>query len=460
MTVTSRARGPGALVTAALRSLPDGVTGDARLTGATWTTIRFANGRIHQPMVERRSQLSFRVADAGRLGTATTVDLSAEGVAAVVRTARALARVAPVEKKFPGFPAEGAPRPATTAYSAATAALSPEAVTRIAERVLAAAMDRAPGGRVAGVVNVGAETLRVQNSTGLDRTARSSLAQASVLVDRPERDPPVSGWSEGAHWDAARLAPERLGREAAERVATDAPVAVEPGAYRVLLRAPAVSDLLAYLALMGFGGHAEHEGWSCLRKHRGKRIAPRDVNLVDDARSRATIPSAIDYEGVAARPMPLIDRGVAGPAVTDVVTAGRLGRGLTGHAPPPESPFGDWGPIPSHLLLAPGDAREDELVRATRRGLLVTRFHYVRIVDPGRGVITGMTRDGTYRIERGEIVGPARNLRFTESVLTALRGTELLGREARRSASERGGLATTCPDLLTRSFRFTSATLF
>jgi len=458
--VPGEPRAPLARVTAAVRTLPDGVSADARLSTSTWTTIRFANGRVHQPMVERRSQLSFRVADAGRLGTATTVDLSPEGVAAVVAQARALARVAPVEKKFPGFPSEGAPRPAATAFSASTAGLSPEAATRIAERVLAAAADRAPGGRIAGVVNIGSESLRVVNSTGLDRAGRTSLAQSSVLVDRPERDPPVSGWSEGAHWDAARLDPERLGREAAERVATAAPEAVAPGAYRVLLRAPAVSDLLSYLALTGFGGHAEDEGWSCLRKRRGRPIAPREVHLVDDGRSRASIPCPIDYEGVAARSVPLIDHGVARPSVTDVVTAGRLGRGLTGHGPPPESPFGDWGPIPSHLLLAAGDASEDELIKETKHGLLVTRFHYVRIVDPGRGVITGMTRDGTYRIEHGEVVGPARNLRFTESVLTALRGTQALGREARCSASERGGLATTCPDLVTKSFRFTSATLF
>jgi predicted Zn-dependent protease len=181
---------------------------------------------------------------------------------------------------------------------------------------------------------------------------------------------------------------------------------------------------------------------------------------VDDPRSRATLPASIDYEGVATRATRLIDHGVAGPAVTDTVISGRLGQALTGHALPPESPSGDWGPIPTHLLLGGGDASEEEMIRATRHGLLVTRFHYVRIVDPGLGIITGMTRDGTYRIERGEVVGPARNLRFTESILTTLRGTELLGRARRTYSDERGGMSVTCPALLTKSFRFTSATLF
>src|SRR5208282_2869170 len=146
---------------------------------------------------------------------------------------------------------------------------------------------------------------------------------------------------------------------------------------------------------------------------------------------RETIPQAIDYEGTWTAATPLIRNGIAGNVVTDLLTAGRLHRKLTGHAQPPEAPFGDYGPTPSHLLLGAGDASEDELIRETRRGLLVTRFHYVREVDPGRGVITGMTRDGTYVIENGRIAGPARNLLFTESVLTALSGITLLGKERR-----------------------------
>jgi PmbA protein len=449
-----------ARIVRAIRELPEGVTGDARISSGGWTTIRFANGRITQPHHEQSTRVSFRVADGNRLGTATTSDLSPDGVEAVVRAARALARVAPLEPTFIGLPKDEAPHPRTIAFSAATAELSPEEATRIAERILAAAEGGAPGGRIAGVVNVGGETMRVVNSEGLDRRTTTSAAQASVLVDRPELDPPVSGWSEGAHWDAHKLDPERLGREAAERMATSAPAAVAPGAYRVVLRGPAVSDLLQFLVDMGFGGLGEQQGWSCLAHRRGKRIAPESVHLMDDACTPNGLPMGIDYEGVATRPTPLIDHGTAGPAVTDTLLAGRLGRPRTGHAVPPEAPYGDVGAMPSHLVLAAGDAREEELIRETRRGLLVTRFHYVRSVDPTRGVITGMTRDGTYRIEHGEIVGPARNLRFTDSVLTTLKGVQLLGRERRIYGAERGGSAVTCPALLTSSFRFTSATLF
>ncbi len=444
----------------AVRGLTNGLAADARDVTSVWTTIRFSNGRIHEPHFDVSRSFSLRVADGGRLGIATATDASSEGISRLVTSARALARVAPVEKQFRGFPKAtgGPPRP--VAFSKPTATISPEEATRIAETIIAAANAAAPGARIAGVVNVGCERLRVVNSTGLDRSTSVSAAQASVLVDRPERDPPVSGWSEGAHWNARRLDPERLGREAAERVARTPPVSVGPGTYRVVLSGMAVSELLAFLGLLGFAGHGEEEGWSCLRRRRGKRVAPAGVTLVDDPRSPVGIPRAIDYEGTPTRRTSLIDHGIASGPVTDLVTAGRLGTKLTGHAPPPEAPWGDWGPYPSHLVLDPGSATQEELVREARRGLLVTRFHYVRVVDPGKGTLTGMTRDGTYRIERGEVVEPVRNLRFTESVLTALRGLELLGRDARTYSDERGGSSVFAPPALLRSFRFTSATLF
>jgi len=441
-----------------LRALPPGTTGDVRIMRSSSTTIRFANSRVRQPHLERSTQVSLRLALGRRLATATGSDTSLEGLRRLVASASALARVAPVERKFPGFHPPSGRGPTGLAFSKRTAELPPEDATELAEEILGAASAEAPGARIAGVVQVGHESLRVVNSSGLDRSTRRSVAFGNVLVERPEEDPPVSGWSESAHWDAAKVAPAELGREAAERMARAPPGSVPPGTYPVVLRGPAVALLLLFLGNLGFSANGEVEGWSCLRRRRGKKVAPRSVTLVDDPRSRDTLPRAIDYEGTWTRATPLISQGVARPVVTDLLTSGRLGRPLTGHALPPEAPWGDYGPMPANMLLAPGDASEDELVRATRRGLLVTRFHYVRVVDPGRGIITGMTRDGTYAIENGEVARPVRNLRFTESILTALAGVQRLGKE-RRIYSE-GGESVTAPAAAVGSFRFTSATLF
>lgn len=445
-----------------LAALPRGVAADARLTRRASTTMRIALGRILQPHVERATTVSLRVEVDGRLATATTDELSPDGLHRVSREAVGLARVAPREKKFLGFPGPEGGRPRPVPYSEATERLSTPAEARMARAAISAAEGAAPGSRVSGAVNVGVQALAVVNTSGLAAFARRSFAQASILVDRPGVDPPPSGWSEEAHWDATRLDPARLGREAAERMPDRAPEPVGPGTYRVVLDGSAAAELFGSLGYLGFGGHGEEQGWSALRRVRGKRRFPGALELVDDPRSAWTLPEGIDHEGLPTRATTLIRRGVVGPAVTDLVTAGRLGRPASdAHGLPPESPWGEWGPIPTHLIVKPGTARGlPELLREVGDGLLVTRFHYVRVVDPGRAVLTGMTRDGTYRIVRGELGPPVRNLRFTESALDALGDLLALGRTPRRYADEAGFSSVTCPPLASARFRFTSATLF
>jgi len=443
-----------------LSQLPQDVAADVRLVEQRWGTMRFANGVIHQPHLERSRDVSLRVLTDGRLGTATTSDLSLGGIAALIASAVATARVAPREPRFPGFPSPDGDRARGVAFSEATARLSPEDQVLLAQGALEGAESAAPGSRVSGVVNVGSEQLTVANTSGRRGTTRRSVIQSSVLVERPEARPPVSGWSESAHWRADRLDPEELGRAAAARMPRDPPEPAKPGLYRTVLLGSAVSDLLYMLGYLGFGGHAEEEGWSCLKRHRGEALFPKILTLEDDARTPATLPQSIDFEGLAKRTTPLVSEGVVGEAVTDLVTAARLGRSPSGHGLPPEAPFGEWGPIPTRVLMKPGAASVEDLVRDTRQGILVTRLHYVRVVDPGKSVITGMTRDGTYRIEHGEVAAPIRNLRFTESILRVLRGLEAVGKARGCFADERGFSVVTCPPILSRSFRFTSSTLF
>ncbi|MCI4329180.1 MAG: metallopeptidase TldD-related protein, partial [Thermoplasmata archaeon] len=149
-----------------------------------------------------------------------------------------------------------------------------------------------------------------------------------------------------------------------------------------------------------------------------------------------------------------------GAPVTDLRSAARAGTKPTGHGTPPESPYGDWGPTPTQQLLAPGSASFDDLVREVGDGLLVTRFHYVRVVHTGKSMLTGMTRDGTYRIEKGEVTTPVRNLRFTESVLGALASVEALGKERHCFGDEGGYASCTVPAAVVGRFRFTSTTAF
>jgi len=188
---------------------------------------------------------------------------------------------------------------------------------------------------------------------------------------------------------------------------------------------------------------------------RDKPIGSALVNIVDDGHDPAGLPLAFDFEGVAKQRVELVRDGKATDLVYDSFTAGRDGKASTGHALPAPNPY---GPFAINLVMAPGDDSEEELVRGLRRGLLVTRFWYTNVVHPKRAIMTGMTRDGTFLVQDGEIVGPVRNLRFTMSYLDALAGVEAVSRE--RKLLRGYFTSVLVPAVRIGAFTFTGATEF
>jgi predicted Zn-dependent protease len=233
------------------------------------------------------------------------------------------------------------------------------------------------------------------------------------------------------------------------------PVDLEPGRYDVVLAPPALAELLEWMSMVSFGATAMLDGTSLLAGREGAELCDERITLAD-----RTGPGdcPFDAEGSPRSEVLMIDRGRGGKVVTDRITAARLGddRGSTGHAPPIEDSFAT-GPTPQHLFMAAGDDDLDELVGKVERGIYVTRLHYVNgLLNPRKATMTGMTRDGTFLIENGQLGRGVSNLRFTENMLEALGRIGGLGRELVDVPtwwSEGGTL--TCPAVLLREFRFT-----
>jgi predicted Zn-dependent protease len=165
-----------------------------------------------------------------------------------------------------------------------------------------------------------------------------------------------------------------------------------------------------------------------------------------------------DFEGVPKQRVTLIENGVARGVVYDSFTAGReAGKVSTGHSLPAPN---TTGPIPINLFLAPGQASKEEMLASTERGIWVTRFHYTNPVHPVKTVLTGMTRDGTFLIENGQITRALKNLRFTQSILEAFDRVEMLSSDLKTVKASWGSFATCAPAAKIREFRFTGATEF
>jgi PmbA protein len=219
----------------------------------------------------------------------------------------------------------------------------------------------------------------------------------------------------------------------------------------VVLEEYAVTDLLDMLGYLGFSALAVQEERSFYEP--GRRIGSDIVTIVDDGHDPAGLPMAFDYEGVAKRRVDLVDGGICRGIVYDAQTAARDGVMSTGHGLPAPNP---WGPFPINMLMAPGAASRDDLIGGLDRGLLVTRFHYTNPVHPKLAIVTGMTRDGTFLVEGGTIVGPVRNLRYTQSYLDALAGTVAVARDRKTLKGFLGGVVV--PAVRIEGWTFTGAT--
>ena len=193
-----------------------------------------------------------------------------------------------------------------------------------------------------------------------------------------------------------------------------------------MLEPYAISELLFYFAFTSLNALALLEGRSYLSGRLGEKLFDESFTLRDDGLDAETYPKAFDMEGVPKQPVLIVEDGVARDVVWDRRTAKQAGDGRvsTGHALAP--PAQAFGPIPFNLAMSGGSARSvDELAELVGDGIYVTRLHYLGVVDPREGIITGMTRDGTFRIEGGKVTTPVVNLRFTTSFPALVAG--LLG---------------------------------
>jgi predicted Zn-dependent protease len=236
-----------------------------------------------------------------------------------------------------------------------------------------------------------------------------------------------TGYAEAAATDATTIDAAAIGREAADKArASEHPISLPAGEYSVVLEEYAVVDIADMLGYLGFSALAVQEGRSFAEP--GRRVGSDLITIVDDGSDPAGLPMTIDFEGVAKERVVLVERGACRDVVYDSQTAARAGRTSTGHGLPAPNP---WGPFPLNMVVDAGATPREALIGSLDRGLLVTRFHYTNPVHPKLAIVTGMTRDGTFLVEGGRIVGPVRNLRYTQSYLDALAGVTAVGRERR-----------------------------
>jgi len=383
------------------------MAGDSALT-------RFANSEIHQNVVERSLTVNLRYVVGKRIAVVSTGKVDTEGLRSLVNRAAAIARSCEELEDWAGLPGPEAAAPAkVVGWSDGSADATPEFRADGVRAVIAAA--DAAGATAYGSFSNDAEAIAVANSAGIRAAEHRTSAQLLTVHMSPDGG---TGYAEDVSMDATTIDAAAIGREAADKArASDHAVTIPAGEYPVVLEEYAVIDITDMLGYLGFSALAVQEGRSFVEP--GRRIGSELVTIVDDGGDPHGLPMGFDYEGVPKQRVPMVDAGVCREVVYDAQTAARAGRRSTGHGLPAPNPY---GPFPLNAVMSAGSTPRDELIGGLERGLMVTRFHYTNVVHPKLAIITGMTRDGTFLVEGGKLVGPVKNLRFTQSYLDALAG--------------------------------------
>lgn len=380
---------------------------------------RFTPGSIHQNVAERNQTLFLRAAMGKQVALVTTNILEPSSLQSTLEKAVSLARFLPSNPDFVSLPRPKAIAKVKT-FHENIRRLNPGKKVKAVQEMMSLAKEK--GASLSGSFSHGMVEVAVLNSLGVEAYQHYSDLCLHVIAQNDLG----SGYVSFVSRDPDELQIESLAQSALSKLSAARPVEIPPGEYEVLLEPEAVHEFLGFMGYLGFHALAVQEGRSFLGNHFGEKLLDEKVTIYDDGLDPRGLQVPFDFEGMPKQKVVFFDNGVVGNITYDSLTAGRDQKESTGHA---LMPPGTEGPIPVNLFMQEGASSLEEMVRGIKKGLYVSRFHYTNVVEPMKAVITGMTRDGTFWIEGGEVSYPVKNLRFTESVLKALSRVKAISRD-------------------------------
>lgn len=420
---------------------------------------RFAGSEIHQNISQRDVLVILRAHRGGALAETSAHGLDPDAHdRALDRVATLVSHARPIPGLQDGLP-EGGP---SVEHSFVAPGASRTTLAHKARAVATLHRIAGEAGALAyGAFVTGRTLLWIASTRGVRAALETSDATLETLCAAGEH----SGYASVSGLDPLALDVEATAHEAASLAARRGdPQSVTPGEYDVVLGPHAVVELLTLLSYYGANGQAHNDRLSFLQGKEGQRVFSDLVTIRDDGSDALRgLPLPFDLEGIPRAPATVVERGVFAGALHDRLSALRasappcaMGRSTAGTLSFLGSP-----PLPLHLQLEPGNAPTSKLVRDVKRGIWVTRLWYVRMQDRTRGVATGLTRDGTFLIEGGEIARPLRGARFTQAVPEILSRVVDVAREGLLHAptawfEPRLRTGTWAPALRIAGMRFTS----
>lgn len=416
---------------------------EINLSGSEGGNIRYARNSVSTSGAVSQTSMVISSAFGKKLGIVTTNEYDDAAIAKAVKLSEELAQLAPENPEYvpflgPQTYSEKNPK----LFDKKTYEMTPKQRADMVEQSLKVAKDNQC--TAAGFLQNQGSFSSLMNSHGLFAYSTSSDINFSITMRTA--DSLGSGYSSRDYEDYTDMDTLKLSQIAAQKATGSVSAkAIEPGKYTVILE-PAAGIVLLEQLYGGLDARSADEGRSFLSKagggtKLGEKMVDERVNIYSDPLDPRLPNGVWSGDGQPLQKMNWIEKGVIKNLFYSRYWAEKKG----------VKPI----PYPGPVIMEGGTASLEELIKGTEKGILVTRLWYIRPVDPQTLLYTGLTRDGTFYIENGQIKFPIKNFRFNESPVIMLNNLEALGKPERTVSSE-SNQSCLIPPMKIRDFTFTS----
>ncbi len=403
-------------------------------------TTRFANNQVIQNVAIRRPRLTVEVAFGKQVGRSSTDRFDAANLKAVVAKAQEIAKLSPEDPEYmEPLPRQEYERFKT--YSKTTASREPDDLAEQVEDIIQRCDESGCNG--AGIVTANRSHVGVSSDKGVHGFEARTLSSFSLTATLPDS----TGWAMNSHREISKLNIKERTRTAIEKAKSSAvPIEVPAGHYEVILEPAAVAGLVGPTIWM-LGAKSYYKGNSPYVGKLHEQIFDERLHITSEPQYESLLGTSFDGQGMPYRKQTWVNKGVLQKLYYDRFTAKEHNQEPT--------------PFPRAIKMGftkPTATKVDDLIRNTKKGILVTNFWYIRFVNPTDLTLTGMTRDGTFLIQDGRIVGGIRNLRWHDSPLKVFKSISGVTPPTEAVTNERGKML--LPYVKLPDFNFSSVTRF
>jgi len=423
---------------------------------------RYTKNMIHQNVVSSAYYLNLElVVDGNKLGSTGINSVEEDALKKAVETALKIAKVSSPDPEFKSYVSPKPVIPLPEIYYKSTAAFSPEDRVEAVKTIIDTALDYNKQVKwSAGSVSHQTMGFAIANSLGVNVETKATRANVEVNTRAGADDVEGSGYSASFEMDINKFDYGALANSAAK----DAVNSINPktfpiGEYEAILTPDSVSTFTRFIGMLGVSARSYQEGYSFLTDRIGSQVFDEKLTIIDDGRSLETYNAVpFDGEGSPKEKISLVKNGIPENLVYDNYTANKDDTESTGHSLPKFAVgfFYRGVPMPINMIVDTGDTSVEEMIEDTKKGVYLTRLHYVNPIRRDKAVVSGLTRDACWYIENGEIKHSIKVMRFTDSVPNVMGSIDSLGDKSTVKKTS----SVTTPFIKVPSFRFTGQSEF